>query len=192
MKFTFLVLDVVNGEYGNVTKELILAAKDEKWRQIILSSDEIMADTTNPALTVNENNNSVVKESVSFKCNHDLDIIRVPSEWKRLLVLIKRCQILLYRDWVFNLQRNCFLFIASNLNDLTLFQTVTHLKLVAHILVGILLGLFFTDSGVNASKSVSNMSFLFLNILYLWYTNLMPAALRCTYKCHTKVYVIEF
>lgn len=53
-----------------------------------------------------------------------------------------------------------------------------HLKLLLHILCAIVIGLYFGDSGVNASKSISNIGFLLVNIVYIWYTTMMPGVLR--------------
>lgn len=82
-------------------------------------------------------------------------LITSPSEIIRLRVLVKRCCLQLYRDW-----------------------TVTHLKLLLHFLVGILLGLKFTDCGSDGSKTFSNVGFLIITTVYLCYTSMMPAVLK--------------
>ncbi|XP_044008063.1 ATP-binding cassette sub-family G member 4-like [Aphidius gifuensis] len=82
-------------------------------------------------------------------------LVTPPSELLRFFVLFKRCLIQLYRDW-----------------------TVTHLKLILHFLVGILLGLFFVDAGTDGSKTINNVGFLLITIVYLCYTSMMPAVLR--------------
>ncbi|XP_051167876.1 ATP-binding cassette sub-family G member 1-like [Leptopilina boulardi] len=82
-------------------------------------------------------------------------LITTPSEIIKLRILVKRCCLQLYRDW-----------------------TVTHLKLVLHFLVGILLGLKFTDCGSDGSKTFSNIGFLLTTTVYLCYTSMMPAVLK--------------
>ena len=82
-------------------------------------------------------------------------LIRPPSEFSRFLVLVNRCSIQLFRDW-----------------------TVTHLKLALHILVGILLGLLYTDAGWDGRKTISNVCFMLVNSVYICYTSLMPAVLK--------------
>lgn len=82
-------------------------------------------------------------------------IVTPPSEFLRFFVLYRRCVVQLYRDW-----------------------TVTHLKLVLHFLVGVLLGLFYADAGANGAKTVNNVGFLFVTVVYLCYTSMMPAVLR--------------
>lgn len=82
-------------------------------------------------------------------------LINPPSELTRFWILLNRCLIQLYRDW-----------------------TVTHLKLILHFLVGILLGLLFIDAGGDGSKTVSNVGYLLITSVYLCYTSMMPAVLR--------------
>ena len=60
-----------------------------------------------------------------------------------------------------------------------MFQSVSHLKVFLHILVGGVIGVFFIDSGNDGSKTMSNLSYLFICIVYLSYTTLMPAVMRC-------------
>ena len=82
-------------------------------------------------------------------------LINPPSEFTRFWVLLNRCVIQLYRDW-----------------------TITHLKLILHFLVGILLGLLFVDAGSDGSKTINNAGFLMVTVTYLCYTSMMPAVLR--------------
>ncbi|XP_063985071.1 ATP-binding cassette sub-family G member 4-like [Diachasmimorpha longicaudata] len=82
-------------------------------------------------------------------------IVTPPSEYLRFTVLLRRCVIQLYRDW-----------------------TVTHLKIILHFLVGILLGLFYADAGNNGSKTINNFGFLMVTVVYLNYTSMMPAVLK--------------
>lgn len=82
-------------------------------------------------------------------------LINPPSEFTRFWVLLNRCTIQLYRDW-----------------------TTTHLKLILHFLVGILLGLLFVDAGNDGSKTLNNIGFLLVSVVYLCYTSMMPAVLR--------------
>lgn len=59
------------------------------------------------------------------------------------------------------------------------FQTLTYLKLAMHIVSAIMIGLFFGDSGVNATKQISNVGMIMIHCVYLWYTTIMPGILRC-------------
>ncbi|XP_076241781.1 ATP-binding cassette subfamily G member 4-like isoform X2 [Calliopsis andreniformis] len=82
-------------------------------------------------------------------------LIKQPSETYKFFILLHRCMIQLFRDW-----------------------TVTHLKLILHLIVGILLGLLFTDCGKDGSKTINNVGFLLVSSVYLCYTSTMPAVLK--------------
>jgi ABC-type branched-subunit amino acid transport system ATPase component len=78
-----------------------------------------------------------------------------PNEFYKFCVLLKFYYIQLCRDW-----------------------SVAYLKVIVHILVGGLIGLFFRSNGNNGSKTINNLSYLFLSIVYLSYTTLTPAVMR--------------
>ncbi|KAK2589086.1 hypothetical protein KPH14_001917 [Odynerus spinipes] len=82
-------------------------------------------------------------------------LINTPSEVTRFWILLNRCFVQLYRDW-----------------------TVTHLKVIVHFLVGVLLGLLFENAGAEGSKSVNNIGFYLVSVVYLCYTSMMPAVLK--------------
>uniref|UniRef100_A0A8D8Y8I1 ATP-binding cassette sub-family G member 4 n=1 Tax=Cacopsylla melanoneura TaxID=428564 RepID=A0A8D8Y8I1_9HEMI len=86
--------------------------------------------------------------------------LQPPSEFIRFGVLLNRFIIQLYRDW-----------------------TVTHLKMLLHFAVGILLGLLYTNMGVDGSKIINNIGFFMASLVYLSYTSLIPAILKCKYNC---------
>ncbi|XP_008550664.1 ATP-binding cassette sub-family G member 4 [Microplitis demolitor] len=54
-------------------------------------------------------------------------------------------------------------------------NTMTKLRLVSHIAIGLLLGLVFRDFGQDASKTPSNIASLFFFLLFLFFANAMPA-----------------
>lgn len=59
------------------------------------------------------------------------------------------------------------------------FQSLTHVKLLMHILCAVIIGFLFGDSGSNANKQLSNFGSYLVHTLYLWYTTIMPGVLRC-------------
>ncbi|XP_057322848.1 ATP-binding cassette subfamily G member 4-like [Microplitis mediator] len=95
------------------------------------------------------------KSSINDNCKKATVIINQPSEITRFWILLNRCIVQLYRDW-----------------------TVTHLKVVLHFLVAVILGLVFVDAGSDGSKTINNVSFLLITVIYLCYTSMMPAVLR--------------
>lgn len=147
-------LEVANGEYGNFTYQLAKAAIDDQWRNsstTVYIRDEY--DNNSEEIDEISNGTDEKRISVYTKTSEDLSgklsekpSVRIcPSEISRLWVLISRCNILLFRDW-----------------------TVTHLKFLLHLLCAILVGLYFGDSGTNATKSISNIGSFLVNIVYLW------------------------
>jgi hypothetical protein len=56
---------------------------------------------------------------------------------------------------------------------------MTYLKLALHVLVGIVLGLLYQGSGQDGGRSIQNMGFFLVTLVYLAYTSMMPAVLRC-------------
>jgi ATP-binding cassette, subfamily G (WHITE), member 1 len=164
------LLEVSNGEYGNFTYLLAKAAMTEQWRSsnslvYIRDGDEfddrseriiddvISQNTDEKRISLYTKTSDGLSSKISF--NSRSTMRSTPSELTRLFILVSRMNVLLFRDW-----------------------TVTHLKLFLHILCGILIGLFFGDSGINAHKSISNIGFFLANIVYLWYTTMMPGILR--------------
>ncbi|KAL2742768.1 hypothetical protein V1477_008257 [Vespula maculifrons] len=82
-------------------------------------------------------------------------LINTPSEFTRFWILLNRCFVQFYRDW-----------------------TLSYLKLLVHFSVGLFLGLFFDNAGMDSNKTISNISFIMVSIIYLCYTSMMPAVLK--------------
>lgn len=61
------------------------------------------------------------------------------------------------------------------------FQTLMYLRLFAHILVGFLIGALYYDIGNDGAKVLSNLGFLFFNMLFLMYTSMTITILSCEY-----------
>ncbi|XP_055541549.1 ATP-binding cassette sub-family G member 1 [Wyeomyia smithii] len=159
------LLEVANKEYGNFVNALSKAAVECHWRK----PEPCIVPATPPphylAYDSNHNGaNAVVYNSTVIVSADDANDdskqlppyrIRKPNEFTKLLILMRRCNVQLYRDW-----------------------TVTHLKLFFHVVCAIVVGLLFGDSGINGTKSVSNVASFLVHILYLWYTTLMPGVLK--------------
>ncbi|XP_030749381.1 ATP-binding cassette sub-family G member 1-like isoform X2 [Sitophilus oryzae] len=177
------LMEVANGEYGDSVDILSLAkesclCKVENVLQYDQNSNETWKrDSCHPSSfytnysTISASEGNFIKEQKDKEKDMSIEpaiitreilledpeccIRKKPSEWTRFLVLFQKQLIYFYRDW-----------------------TVARIKLILHFLVGIFLGVTFQNSGYNASKFITNLSFFMVSVVYLSYTALMPAALR--------------
>ncbi|XP_076239723.1 ATP-binding cassette subfamily G member 4 isoform X1 [Calliopsis andreniformis] len=71
------------------------------------------------------------------------------SECQQFWIVLKRTLLFSRRDW-----------------------TLMYLRLFAHVLVGLLIGTLYYDIGNDGAKVLSNLGFLFFNMLFLMYTSM--------------------
>lgn len=169
---------MAHGDYGHFNSQLAKVATDNRWRQ---SQSSIVTDRNYAdhkyAMSNNNNNNSEkydindftakltsgggpgsdsTSSSDASDCSGEDSMQNRPSEWARMGILIGRCNLQMYRDW-----------------------TVSHLMLTCHVFIGVILGLFYGNSGINAMKTYNNVGLLLIGVIYLWYTAMMPSVLKC-------------
>ncbi|XP_016991260.1 ATP-binding cassette sub-family G member 1 [Drosophila rhopaloa] len=159
------LLECANGDYGDQTESLAEAAKDTRWRydQQLMQGEAAVLPSETQVAKFNESQSpgqvqvQVQKiEIQNMESSKDLTKHTYPpTEYMRLWLLIGRCHLQFFRDW-----------------------TVTYLKLAIHVICSVLIGLFFGDSGSNATKQISNVGMIMIHCVYLWYTTIMPAILR--------------
>ncbi|KOC63206.1 ATP-binding cassette sub-family G member 4 [Habropoda laboriosa] len=77
---------------------------------------------------------------------------KLSSTWQEQRILLLRAMISVKRD-----------------------NTLTKLRFAAHVVVAFLLGVVFYDSGTNASRVNSNIACVFFVLLFLYFSNSMPA-----------------
>ncbi|GBP31653.1 ATP-binding cassette sub-family G member 1 [Eumeta japonica] len=87
--------------------------------------------------------------TVALLGGNDLPRRYATSEFKQFWVVLKRTLLFSRRDW-----------------------TLMYLRLFAHILVGFLIGALYYDIGDDGTKVLSNLGFLFFNMLFLMYTSM--------------------
>ncbi|KAH8413081.1 hypothetical protein KR009_007817 [Drosophila setifemur] len=121
--------------------------------------NDIVKDVGNASSTVvstNEKGDAIVDVEKTDNCTTALltEEITSPeryptSQFHQFWVVLKRTLLFSYRDW-----------------------TLMYLRLFAHLLVGFLIGALYYDIGNDGAKVLSNLGFLFFNMLFLMYTSM--------------------
>lgn len=78
------------------------------------------------------------------------------SEFAQFWILLKRSFVTIIRD-----------------------KQLTHMRLIAHVVVGALIGMIYYDVGNDASKVTSNTGCIFFTTMFIMFTAMMPTILTC-------------
>ncbi|KAH8279628.1 hypothetical protein KR018_010880 [Drosophila ironensis] len=112
--------------------------------------------TSTAVVTTNEKGDAMIDVEKTDNCTTALltEEITSPeryptSQFHQFWVVLKRTLLFSYRDW-----------------------TLMYLRLFAHLLVGFLIGALYYDIGNDGAKVLSNLGFLFFNMLFLMYTSM--------------------
>ncbi|KAI7815553.1 ABC subfamily G member 4, partial [Rhyzopertha dominica] len=88
------------------------------------------------------------------------------SGWQQFWILLKRTTFIILRD-----------------------KMLTRMRLISHVIIGILLGLIYYDIGNNAAKVMSNAGCLFFTVMFTMFTAMMPTIL--TFPTEMNVFIRE-
>lgn len=127
--------------------------------------DKVIKEINNKGIISSYASNDIAKQDIVIpidmekKDNADVALLdesiivtpeRYPtSEYQQFWIVLKRTLLFSRRDW-----------------------TLMYLRLFAHILVGLLIGALYYDIGNDGAKVLSNLGFLFFNMLFLMYTSM--------------------
>lgn len=112
----------------------------------------------NSALLPDGGNQAVIVPAVGP--NEERGPERYPtSQFHQFWTVLKRTLLFSRRDW-----------------------TLMYLRLFAHIMVGFLIGALYYNIGNDGAKVLSNLGFLFFNMLFLMYTSMTITILSCEYS----------
>ncbi|XP_072313094.1 ATP-binding cassette sub-family G member 4-like [Eucyclogobius newberryi] len=154
-----LILDVASGEYGDMNAMLFEAVHSGLCDQ---------------------------DEKKPLDQNNTIDL-KVPL----VVIIISCCFVQEHESHTFAtnaLTQFCVLFkrtIMTTYRD----QVLTNLRVVSHILIGVLIGLLYLQIGNDASKVLDNTGFLFFSMLFLMFGALMPTVL--TFPIEMSVFLRE-
>lgn len=181
-------MEVACGEHGDYVQKLVVAVNAgrcnsvsgaAKKEEAVISND--IAKQSTPmkiATTPNElasATNGVKNSSSSATCTTSLldssENIAVASfsasGIQQFWILLKRTFLSTFRD-----------------------QTLTRLRLISHVIIGILLGLIYYDVGDDAAKVQSNAGCIFFIALFTMFSAMMPTILTC--KARLSSFILSF
>lgn len=97
----FSVIEVANGDYGDMTPELVKAAAQSETLPLTpVDEDHLPEEVMTPVIKMEA---FIIVDDPYQKepcIPESKEIYRVPSEWSKFWTLVARCQVYYYRDWV--------------------------------------------------------------------------------------------
>ncbi|XP_076325576.1 ATP-binding cassette subfamily G member 4-like [Tachypleus tridentatus] len=167
------VTEIASREYGDHIDKLVLASSMFKKEQCIQNSngfsDANNYFVNNHATKPNEEESAQSDTLLNDKVNISQPLRErgyPTSYFNQFWILLKRTFLSIIRE-----------------------PMLTQLRLAAHVIVGVLIGLLYLSIGNDAGKMLNNSAFLFFTILFLMFTAMMPTVL--TFPLEMSVFIKE-
>ncbi|XP_018336697.1 ATP-binding cassette sub-family G member 4 isoform X2 [Agrilus planipennis] len=179
------VIEVACGDHGDYLEKLVVAVNTGKCKGLNTSTCNALPNATNVSLkntsTPSDPKAALAKENVptgtttcttalldsSENLKHSDKAATFPiSSWQQFWILLKRT-------------------FRATLRDTQL----TRMRLLAHFVIGILIGLIYYDIGNDAAKVMSNAGCMFFTVMFTMFTAMMPTIL--TFPLEMSVFVRE-
>ncbi|KAJ0061958.1 hypothetical protein NL108_014680, partial [Boleophthalmus pectinirostris] len=172
------IIEVASGEYGDLNQVLFEAVQGG-----LCSEDgkKNSRDKNDPSCNSQVHSETGTLEKHSF----------ATSTFTQFCILFKRTFITICRDMVRYLNYplcSSFNIIHKHLIVFVV-QVLTHLRVMSHLSIGVLIGLLYLKIGNDASKVFNNTGFLFFSMLFLMFAALMPTVL--TFPLEMSVFMRE-
>ncbi|XP_050308153.1 ATP-binding cassette sub-family G member 4 [Anthonomus grandis grandis] len=183
------VMEVACGEHGDYVQKLVVAVNAGRCNTVLSKALE----ATQKVIS-----NDIAKETTQIKSNGDC--LSLPNGSAKGTGLAPPTCTTSLLDSSENLTQDKHGFPTSGFHQfLVLFmrsvciifrdKTLTRLRLVAHFIVGILIGAIFYGIGNDAAKVMSNAGCLFFTVMFMMFTAMMPTIL--TFPLEMSVFVRE-
>ncbi|XP_039259410.2 ATP-binding cassette subfamily G member 4-like [Styela clava] len=188
------VIEVASGEYGEVNPLLVksVAAGKCDCYSDVCYDEKSTKDNLSVSLSKDDDEDVWVKRNSSTSYTEKarespqflLDAARQMNNNTEIDIDLNRCQLFYTTCWTqFSvLFKRTFLSIIRD-------QVLTHLRLMSHVVIGVMIGLLYLDIGEDAGKVLNNSGFLFFSVLFVMFASLMPTVL--TFPLEMSVFIRE-
>jgi len=172
------LLEVASGDYGNVP-ELVHAVTFGKCEEFQKKYPRNLSKSMiiEKLFDANSAESSTKSKSTKNMVRNSRKLLRVPTHANDLS---RTCDI-----YVLNQFKQFHILFWRMTRAQLRNPSVTHMRVISHILVGFALGLLYLDIGNEAELVLNNAGFLFFCSLFIMFASLMPALLTITLELPT-------